>query len=72
MKAEKIIPRQHYKIMANGVEIGEVTSGNISPQLNIGIGLGYVSMEYATPGSQISIFARNTEFPAEVVKIPFV
>lgn len=72
MKAEKIIPRQHYKIMANGVEIGEVTSGNISPQLNIGIGLGYVAMEFATPGSQISIFARNTEFPAEVVKIPFV
>ena len=69
MKAEKIIPRQHYKIMAHGKEIGEVTSGNISPQLNIGIGLGYVSTEFAAPGTMISVFARNTEFPAEVVNV---
>jgi aminomethyltransferase len=72
MKVDKFIPRQHYKLRAAGQEIGEVTSGNISPLLNIGIGLGYVATEYAAPGSAITVFARNTEFPAEVVKIPFL
>lgn len=72
MTGEKFIPRQHYKITSNGTEIGEVTSGNISPMLDKGIGMGYVSAEFSEPGSVISIFARGKEFPAEVVKIPFL
>lgn len=72
MNVDKFIPRQHYKLRAGGQEIGEVTSGNISPILNIGIGMGYVTTENAAPGTPITVFARNTEFPAEVVKVPFL
>lgn len=72
MQTEKLLPRQHYKIMANGTEIGEITSGNLSPSLGKGIGLGYVAVEYSAPGTQIEIAARNTTFPAEVTKIPFL
>jgi len=69
---EKFIARPHYPIMAGGEQIGEVTSGNVSPALNVGIGLGYVKKEFSEPGTQIEISARGKTFPAEVVKFPFV
>lgn len=69
---DKFIPRQHYKIFADGKEIGEVTSGNLSPTLNKAIGMGYVQAEYKEPGTKIEIEARGKMFPAEVVKLPFV
>lgn len=72
MKTEKLIPRHGYKIIINGKEAGTVTSGNISPILNTGIGLGYVPVDCATPGIQIEIAARGTTFPAETAKFPFV
>jgi len=71
-QVEKFIPRHEYKILANGKEIGHVTSGNISPILNKPIGMGYVSTEFSQPGSKIDIEARGKTFPAEVVKIPFL
>lgn len=72
MQTEKLIPRQHYKIMANGEEIGEITSGNTSPLLGKGIGMGYVSTEFSAAGTAVEIAARNTTFPAEVTKVPFL
>lgn len=72
MRTEKLIPRNGYPIVANGATIGHVTSGNTSPGLGVGIGLGYVPTELSAPGSMIEISARNTTFPAEVVKIPFL
>lgn len=72
MKSEKLIPRQGYKILVNGEEVGVVTSGNISPGLHVGIGLGYVLNEYSAVGTMIEIAARGTTFPAEVVKHPFL
>ncbi|MFM8280457.1 MAG: glycine cleavage system aminomethyltransferase GcvT [Bacteroidota bacterium] len=70
--AEKFIARQHYPIHHGGNPVGEVTSGNISPIMNVGIGLGYVPTALAEPGTIIHIAARGKEFDAEVVKLPFV
>ena len=70
--ADKFIARQHYPIHHQGNSVGEVTSGNISPILNIGIGLGYVPVSLSNPGTIIQISARGKEFDAEVVKLPFV
>lgn len=68
---EKGIPRQHYEILdEEGTKIGEVTSGSISPMMNIGIGLGYVPHGHAVPGSRIRIRIRNKELLAEVVSLP--
>ena len=72
MRTEKLIPRNGYPIVANGVTVGHVTSGNTSPGLGVGIGLGYVPTELSAPGTMIELSARNTTFPAEVVKIPFL
>ena len=42
---EKAIPRKNYDILNQDNEIiGAVTSGTMSPSLNIGIGLGYVKV----------------------------
>jgi aminomethyltransferase len=72
VNADKFIARHGYKIFADGKEIGEVTSGNLSPSLNKPIGLGYVAVAYKDPGAKIEIEARGKTFPAEVVKTPFL
>ncbi|MGJ8550326.1 glycine cleavage system aminomethyltransferase GcvT [Winogradskyella wichelsiae] len=69
---ERGIPRHGYIIVdAEGQTIGEVTSGTMSPSLNIGIGMGYVSKSFATIDSKIFIQVRKKAIPATVVKPPF-
>lgn len=71
--AEKGIPRHHYIIKdAAGNPIGKVTSGTISPVLGIGIGLGYVATEFASPGTEIFIEVRNQLVKATVHKLPLI
>lgn len=72
MKSEKLIPRSGYEIVSNGETVGKVTSGNTSPGLSTGIGLGYVRIDLAAPGTALEIKARGTTFPAEVQKLPFL
>lgn len=68
---ERGIPRQGYDIEnSEGKKIGNVTSGTMSPSLNKGIGLGYVT-ENSTPETEIFINIRNKAIPATVVKLPF-
>jgi aminomethyltransferase len=69
---ERGVPRHDYEIVdADGNAIGIVTSGTMSPSLNKGIGLGYVPLEYAEPGSLINIQIRKNAIPATVIKLPF-
>lgn len=70
---EKGIPRHDYAIKnANGEVIGKVTSGTISPVLGIGIGMGYVQIDFAKPGSNIYIDVRGKGLKAEVSKTPLI
>ncbi|MBA5630249.1 glycine cleavage system aminomethyltransferase GcvT [Moheibacter lacus] len=70
---EKGIPRHDYTIVDEYENtIGIVTSGTQSPMLKEGIGLGYVSIEFAKPGTSIYIQIRDKNILAEVVKLPFV
>jgi aminomethyltransferase len=68
---ERGIPRQHCKILKDGRQIGEVTSGMFSPSLGIGIGLGYVQIEFSKIGENLEIDIRGKKVPAEIVKPPF-
>lgn len=69
---DKGIPRHGYAIVdAEGLEIGHVTSGTMSPVLKKGIGMGYVQTAYAKPGTEIYIQVRNRNLKAQVVKAPF-
>lgn len=70
---DKGIPRHDYSIKdVNGAPIGKVTSGTMSPVLGIGIGLGYVTHEHASPGSTIFIDVRGRALKAEVSKTPLL
>ena len=66
------VPRPHYRVLKNGALVGELTSGTFSPSLNTGIGLCYVSPEYAEPGTKLEVEIRKLSVPAEVVKLPFL
>ncbi len=69
---ERAIPRHEYPIVdSTGKNIGVVTSGTMSPSLNIGIGMGYVKTEFSKLDSEIYIQIRNKNVPAKVVKLPF-
>ncbi|WP_300567344.1 glycine cleavage system aminomethyltransferase GcvT [Flavobacterium sp.] len=69
---ERAVPRHDYEIVdAAGNVIGIVTSGTMSPSMNIGIGLGYVPTSLSTVDSDIFIRIRKNDVPAKVVKLPF-
>lgn len=70
---DKGIPRHDYLIKgADGDTIGKVTSGTMSPMLGIGVGLGYVSANYAAPNTEIFIDVRGRSLKASVSKLPFI
>ena len=70
---EKAVPRHGFRILdlATSDPIGHVTSGNLSPLLQKGIGLGYVPVRYCDPGTSILIEIRSKSIPAHIVKPPF-
>jgi aminomethyltransferase len=63
---EKAIPRQGMSI----AEGGEVTSGSLSPMLDVGIGMGYVVADRARPESALTIDVRGRPRRARVVSKP--
>jgi aminomethyltransferase len=63
---DKAIPRAGMAIE----EGGEVTSGSLSPMLDVGIGMGYVDAASAAPDSRITIDVRGRPRRARVVKKP--
>jgi glycine cleavage system T protein (aminomethyltransferase) len=64
------IPRQGNPIASGGERIGEVTSGTLSPSLEVGIGMGYVRAGMAEPGTEIEIDVRGKRRPAEIRERP--
>jgi len=65
------VPRQHYPIFVGDEQIGEVTSGDMSPTLGKAIGLGYVNVPHHKRGTEILIGVRDRKLKAKVVKTPF-
>jgi aminomethyltransferase len=63
---EKAIPRAGMAIE----EGGEVTSGSLSPMLDVGIGMGYVDAAAATPDRELTIDVRGRPRNARVAKKP--
>jgi glycine cleavage system T protein (aminomethyltransferase) len=63
---DKAIPRAGMAI----AEGGEVTSGSLSPMLDVGIGMGYVEAATAAPDSELTIDVRGRPRKARVVKKP--
>ena len=70
---EKGVPRHGFAILdaETSKPIGEVTSGNLSPILQKGIGLGYVQSASSATGTSIAIDIRGKAFPATIITPPF-
>lgn len=64
------IPRHGYEMRTASGGEGEVTSGNISPMLDTGVGMGYVSPP-PEGGDEIEVRIRERWTPARVVSPPF-
>ena len=64
-------PRAHYPVFHDGIPVGELSSGGISPSLSAGIAMAYLPPALATPGTQLEIEIRGKKWPAESVKKPF-
>src|SRR5437763_9322953 len=63
---EQAIPRQGMAIEGGG----EVTSGSMSPMLEVGIGLGYVPAAASSAGTELAIDVRGRSRRAQVVPKP--
>ncbi len=64
-------PRAHHRILVEGADAGEVTSGSYSPYLDTNIGLGYLPREASEPGTPIAVDVRGRQIPAQIVALPF-
>ncbi len=67
------IARHGYEIATkDGDVVGLVTSGTMSPTLKSPIGLGYVPVDYAEPGTVLRVIVRGQQKKAKVETLPFV
>lgn len=70
--AERGTARHGYPIVdAQGVRVGEVTSGGPGPTVGKNIGMGYVPTTLADVGTRITVDCRGKMVEAEVVRGPF-
>jgi aminomethyltransferase len=64
--------RAGYAVLdADGVPVGEVTSGALSPTLGHPIAMAFVPPALAEPGTALAIDVRGTRIPATVTALPF-
>jgi aminomethyltransferase len=64
------IPRQDHPILVEGEPAGVVTSGTLSPCLDVGIGMGYVPAAAGAPGTRVEVDVRGRLRAAEVREKP--
>ena len=65
------IARHGYRVMHGDTPVGVVTSGTQTPFLGKAIGMAYVPIDRAQPGSEIQIEIRGRAAAARVVPMPF-
>ena len=65
-------PRAHYGVFSkDGEQLGELSSGVLSPSLKEGIAMAYLPVNFAKVGTLVDIDVRGRRFEAKVVKKPF-
>jgi aminomethyltransferase len=66
------VPPPGTPVLAEGKEIGRLTSSARSLALGVPIALGYLRREYLEPGAQVAVGAGDLLIPARVAALPFV
>jgi aminomethyltransferase len=65
------IARHGYQVVRGDTPVGVVTSGTQTPFLKKSIGMAYVPLDMATPGTELTIDVRGRMSRATVVPLPF-
>ncbi|MDY7109628.1 MAG: glycine cleavage system aminomethyltransferase GcvT [Planctomycetota bacterium] len=63
--------RQDMKILADGSEIGFVTSGCLSPTLEKSIAMAYVQADHAEEGRTVQVDLGRQAVDAQIIPLPF-
>jgi aminomethyltransferase len=66
------IPRAGQDVLVEGERVGTVTSGTLSPSLDVGIGMAYVPSALAPPDHDIVIDVRGKPKAARTARRPLV
>jgi aminomethyltransferase len=66
------IPRPGHEVLHDGRPVGVVTSGTLSPVLEVGIGMAYVARDLAAPDTEIAIDVRGKAKAARTARRPLV
>ena len=72
--ATERVPVREPAVLENmdGQQVGQVSSGLLSPTLNQPIAMAYVSPDYAAPGTELFAMVRGKPVPMQVGAMPFV
>ncbi len=69
----RIIARQGYKVLStDGVEIGSITSGTLSPSLGFPIAVAFVNKEFSEKGKTLLVQVRDQQVPFKICETPFL
>lgn len=63
--------RAGYAVLADGAQVGEITSGLLSPTLGHPIALAYVDRDRSQVGTKLDVDLRGKPQPYEIVNLPF-
>lgn len=63
--------RQGASVLLNDVQVGEVTSGTMSPTLGRSLAMAYVASDYAGFGTELGVDFKREVVQSRVVALPF-
>ncbi len=66
------VARHGYGVYLDGAQVDVVRSGTVTPTVNCAIGMTYLTLAQAKPGTGFTIDIRGKRVAAEVVALPFV
>lgn len=67
----KRVARAEAPVLIDGARVGRVTSGALSPTLNVPIAMAYLPRVHAAPGVRVAVDIGSTTIEGEVVAMPF-
>jgi aminomethyltransferase len=68
----RLVARPGHDVYVDDRKVGVVRSGTVTPTANCAVGMTYLPIDRARPGTRFTIDIRGRHAPAEVVPLPFV
>lgn len=69
---ERVVPREGYPVLADGQQVGTMSSGVFSPTLERGIGMAFIDSAAAKVGTPCAVEIRGKAHPATITTRRFL